>query len=67
MFPRLKRFAALLLLAACAAGPATAQSFPTKPVRLVVLGDDIARVPVKDLRHLPIAMTVVEGNVVYEA
>ncbi|GAB3760202.1 tripartite tricarboxylate transporter substrate binding protein [Ramlibacter monticola] len=36
MFPRLKRFAALVLLAACAAGPAAAQSFPTKPVRLVV-------------------------------
>ena len=32
-----------------------------------VLGDDIARVPVKDLRHLPVAMTVVGGEVVYEA
>jgi predicted amidohydrolase YtcJ len=32
----------------------------------VVLGDDIARVGVKELRHLPVAMTVVEGQVVYE-
>ncbi|MEJ8839752.1 Bug family tripartite tricarboxylate transporter substrate binding protein [Ramlibacter sp. AN1133] len=31
-----QRFAALLLLAACAAGPAGAQSFPHKPVKLVV-------------------------------
>ena len=34
---------------------------------LVLLGDDIARVAVKDLRHLPVAMTVVGGDVVYEA
>ena len=34
---------------------------------LVLLGDDITRVAVKDLRHLPIAMTVVGGEVVYEA
>jgi predicted amidohydrolase YtcJ len=40
---------------------------PGKIADLVVLGDDIARVPVKDLRHLPIAMTVVEGQVVHEA
>jgi hypothetical protein len=39
---------------------------PGKLADLVVLGDDIARVPVKDLRHLPVAMTVVEGRVVYE-
>jgi tripartite-type tricarboxylate transporter receptor subunit TctC len=32
----LQRFAAALLLAACAAGPAAAQSFPNKPVKLVV-------------------------------
>jgi predicted amidohydrolase YtcJ len=32
-----------------------------------MLSDDIARVPVKDLRHLPVAMTIVEGQVVYEA
>jgi tripartite-type tricarboxylate transporter receptor subunit TctC len=31
-----QRFAALLLLAACAAGPAAAQPFPHKPVKLVV-------------------------------
>lgn len=40
---------------------------PGKIADLVVLGDDIARVPVKDLRHLPVAMTVVEGQVVHEA
>jgi predicted amidohydrolase YtcJ len=40
---------------------------PGKLADLVVLGDDIARVPVKDLRHLPVAMTVVEGRVVHEA
>jgi predicted amidohydrolase YtcJ len=33
---------------------------------LVVLGDDIAHVPVTDLRHLPVAMTVVGGQVVHE-
>jgi tripartite-type tricarboxylate transporter receptor subunit TctC len=32
----LQRIAALLLLAACAAGPAAAQPFPHKPVKLVV-------------------------------
>jgi predicted amidohydrolase YtcJ len=40
---------------------------PGKLADLVVLGDDIARVPVKDLRHLPVAMTVVDGEVVHEA
>jgi len=40
---------------------------PGKLADLVVLGDDIARVPVKDLRHLPVAMTVVGGEVVHEA
>jgi len=33
---------------------------------LVVLGDDIARVPVNDLRHLSVAMTVVGGELVHE-
>ncbi|GAB3656735.1 Bug family tripartite tricarboxylate transporter substrate binding protein [Ramlibacter alkalitolerans] len=32
----LQRFAAVLLLAACTAGPAAAQSFPARPVKLVV-------------------------------
>jgi len=40
---------------------------PGKLADLVVLGDDITRVPVKDLRHLPVAMTAVEGRVVHEA
>jgi len=40
---------------------------PGKLADFVVLSDDIARVPVKDLRHLPVAMTVVEGHVVHEA
>jgi predicted amidohydrolase YtcJ len=40
---------------------------PGKLADLVVLGDDIARVPVNDLRHLPVAMTVVGGEVAYEA
>jgi predicted amidohydrolase YtcJ len=40
---------------------------PGKLADLVLLADDIARVPVKDLRHLPVAMTVVEGRVVHEA
>jgi predicted amidohydrolase YtcJ len=39
---------------------------PGKLADLVVLGDDIARVPVKDLRHLPVVMTVVDGEVVRE-
>jgi predicted amidohydrolase YtcJ len=40
---------------------------PGKLADLVVLADDIARAPVKDLRHLPVAMTVVGGEVVHEA
>ena len=40
---------------------------PGKLADCVVLGDDIARVPVKDLRHLPVAMTIVGGQVVHEA
>ena len=39
---------------------------PGKLADLVVLTDDIARVPVKELRHLPVAMTVVGGEVVFE-
>jgi predicted amidohydrolase YtcJ len=40
---------------------------PGKLADLVVLGEDIARVPARELRHLPVAMTVVGGEVVYEA
>jgi predicted amidohydrolase YtcJ len=40
---------------------------PGKLADLVLLSDDIARVPVKDLRHLPVAMTVVGGEVVHES
>jgi predicted amidohydrolase YtcJ len=40
---------------------------PGKLADLVVLDDDIARVPVKDLRHVPVAMTVVGGQIVREA
>ena len=40
---------------------------PGKLADCVVLGDDIARVPVKDLRHLPVAMTIVGGEIVHEA
>jgi predicted amidohydrolase YtcJ len=39
---------------------------PGKLADLVVLADDITRVPVKQLRHLPVAMTVVGGEVVHE-
>jgi predicted amidohydrolase YtcJ len=39
---------------------------PGKLADLVVLADDIARVPVKELRHLPVAMTVVGGEIVHE-
>jgi predicted amidohydrolase YtcJ len=34
---------------------------------LAVLGADLRRVPVKELRNLPIAKTIVAGRVVYEA
>jgi tripartite-type tricarboxylate transporter receptor subunit TctC len=50
MFLRFKRFAALAIVAACAAGGAAAQSFPSKPVRLIVpqtpggASDDLARI-----------------------
>jgi hypothetical protein len=33
---------------------------------LCLLGEDIRRVPVRELRDLPVAMTVVGGRVVYE-
>jgi hypothetical protein len=33
---------------------------------LVVLSEDIARVPVTELRDLPVDMTVIDGRVVYE-
>jgi hypothetical protein len=32
-----------------------------------VLGDDPARVPAMELRHLPVALTVVGGEIVHEA
>jgi hypothetical protein len=32
-----------------------------------LLSEDIARVPVRELRDLPIAMTVIGGEVVYES
>jgi len=34
---------------------------------LVVLGEDIARVPATSVRNIPVAMTVVDGEVVYES
>ena len=34
---------------------------------LVLLGDDLSRVPAKEIRQVPIAMTVSGGRVVYEA
>lgn len=39
---------------------------PGKLADLVVLADDIARVPVPELRFLGVDMTVVDGRVVYE-
>lgn len=40
---------------------------PGKQADLVVLSDDITRVPMEGLRDLPVAMTVVGGVVEYEA
>jgi predicted amidohydrolase YtcJ len=40
---------------------------PGKLADLVVLGEDLARVPVKEICQVPIAMTVSGGRVVYEA
>jgi predicted amidohydrolase YtcJ len=33
----------------------------------VVLGEDLTRVPVQEIRHVPVLMTVSGGRVVYEA
>lgn len=38
-----------------------------KAADLIVLDEDIRRVPVERLRHVGVAMTVVGGEVVYEA
>jgi predicted amidohydrolase YtcJ len=38
-----------------------------KAADLVVLADDLGRVPVERLRHVGVVMTVVSGEVVYEA
>jgi predicted amidohydrolase YtcJ len=38
-----------------------------KAADLVVLADDLSRVPVEQLRHVDVAMTVIGGEVVYEA
>jgi predicted amidohydrolase YtcJ len=40
---------------------------PGKLADLVVLGEDIARVPTAELRHLPVALTLVGGTVMHEA
>src|SRR5690606_38094823 len=40
---------------------------PGKLADLVLLSEDIRRVPVTELRDLPVAMTFVEGRAVYEA
>lgn len=40
---------------------------PGKLADLVLLGEDIARVPAEQVRHIPIRMTVVGGEVAYEA
>ena len=34
---------------------------------LVLLGEDISRVPAAGVRNIPVAMTVVDGEVVYES
>ena len=39
---------------------------PGKLADLVVLGEDLARVPVKEIRQIPIAMTVTGGRIVHE-
>ena len=39
----------------------------SKVADLVVLAEDLSRVPVEQLRHVGVAMTVVGGEVVYEA
>jgi predicted amidohydrolase YtcJ len=39
----------------------------SKAADLVVLAEDLSRVPVERLRHVGVAMTVAGGEVVYEA
>ncbi|MEX1022629.1 MAG: amidohydrolase, partial [Dehalococcoidia bacterium] len=39
---------------------------PGKLADLVVLSDDITRVPVTELRHLPVDMTMIDGRFVHE-
>jgi hypothetical protein len=39
---------------------------PGKLADLVVLAEDLARVPVKEIRQVPVAMTVTGGRVVYD-
>ena len=39
---------------------------PSKLADLVVLGEDITRVPPTQIRHIPVAMTLVGGQVVHE-
>lgn len=40
---------------------------PGKLADLVILGEDLTRVPVREIRQVPVAMTVSGGRVVYEA
>ena len=40
---------------------------PGKLADLVVLGEDLTRVPARQIRQIPVAMTVSGGRVVYEA
>jgi predicted amidohydrolase YtcJ len=40
---------------------------PGKLADLVVLGEDLARVPAAQIRDVPVAMTVIGGDVVFEA
>jgi hypothetical protein len=40
---------------------------PGKLADLVVLGEDLARVPAAEIRHVPVVMTVIGGQVVHEA
>ena len=40
---------------------------PGKLADLVVLGADLARVPVTEIRQVPVAMTVIGGEIVFEA
>ena len=40
---------------------------PGKLADLVILGEDLARVPVREIRQIPVAMTISGGRVVFEA